>query len=290
MCALFIQSDSVFNEFIFNLTESKVSNQLHLLEYDLIFQYNFKIFLKGPKPSSNEIFSICHWNLNSISVHNYIKLSLLRAYLSSHRSDVLGLSETYLNSDTSHEDANLEIVGYTLIRADHPSNTKQGGTCLYYRNSLAFRLLNIYYFSIQYLEECINFEILFAGKVFNFISLYRSPSKSHDILKTFADNLELNLEMTADKNPYLIVILGDFNTKSSNWYKHNKTTYEGSKIEAITSQFGLNQLIQEPTHVLSNSSSCIDLVFTSQPNLVTESRVHFFFINNPFLTLAPKIV
>ena len=29
-----------------------------------------------PKPNSNQIFSICHWNLNSISAHDYIKLSL----------------------------------------------------------------------------------------------------------------------------------------------------------------------------------------------------------------------
>ena len=120
----------------------------------------------GPKPSSNQIFSICHWNLNSISAHNYIKLSLLRAYLSTHRFCVICLSETYLDSDTSHEDASLEIVGYTLIRADHSSNTKGGGACLYYRNSLAFRLLNI-----QYLEECIDFEVMFAGKVCNFVSL-----------------------------------------------------------------------------------------------------------------------
>ena len=35
-------------------------------------------------------------------------------------------------------------------------------------------------------------------------------------LKNFADNLELNLDMIANKNPYLIVILGDFNAKSSN--------------------------------------------------------------------------
>ena len=40
-------------------------------------------------------------------------------------------------------------------------------------------------------------------------------------------------------------------------------------IEAITSQ-----LIQEPTHILSNSCICIDLVFTSQPNLVMKSGVH----------------
>ena len=179
----------------------------------------------GPKPNSNQIFSICHWNLNSISTHNHIKLSLLRAYLYTHRFDAICLSETYLNSETSHEDPNLEIVDYTLIRDDHPSNSK---ACLYYRNSLAFGLLNI-----QYFEECINFEISFAGKACNFISLYRSPNQSHNIFETFVDNLELNLKGTANKNPYLIIILGDFNAKSSNWYKQDKTTYEGSKIEAI---------------------------------------------------------
>ena len=126
----------------------------------------------GAEPTSNQIFSICHWNLNSVSAHNYIKLSLLRVYLSTHRFYVICLSETNLHSDTIHEKSNLEIVGYTLIRADHPSNTKRGGACLYYRNSLAFRLLNI-----QYLEECINFEISFADKVHNFISLYRSPNQ-----------------------------------------------------------------------------------------------------------------
>ena len=93
------------------------------------------------------------------------------------------------------------------------------------------------------MEECINFEISLAGKVCNFISLYRSPIQSHDILETFADNLELNSDMIANKKkPYLIVILGDFNSKSSNWYKHDKTTYDGSKIEATTSQFRLKRL------------------------------------------------
>ena len=85
----------------------------------------------GPKLSSNQIFFICHWNLNSISAYNYIKISLLRVYLSTHKFDVICMPETYLDYDTSHEDDNLEIIGYTLIRADHPSNTKPGGACLY---------------------------------------------------------------------------------------------------------------------------------------------------------------
>ena len=33
-------------------------------------------------------------------------------------------------------------------------------------------------------------------------------------------------------------------------------------------------MISDPTHILPNSSSCIDLIFTNQPNLVTESRVY----------------
>ena len=126
---------------------------------------------------------------------------------------------------------------------------------------------------MKYLEECINFRISFAGEICNFISLCCAPSQSHGFFGTFADNLELNLGTIGNKNHYLIVILGDFNDKSSNWYKHDKTTYEGSKIDPITSQFGLQQLTQE-NHTLSNSSSCTDLIFMSQPNLVMESRVH----------------
>ena len=42
----------------------------------------------------------------------------------------------------------------------------------------------------------------------------------------------------------------------------------------MTSQFGLNQIINEPTHITKNSSTCIDLLFTSQTNLVIKSGVH----------------
>ena len=93
----------------------------------------------GPKPSPNQSFSICHWNLNSISAHNYIKVSLLRAYISTHKFDVICISETYLDSDTSDDDDNLKIASYNLIQANHPSNTKRGGGCIYYKHSLAFK-------------------------------------------------------------------------------------------------------------------------------------------------------
>ena len=41
----------------------------------------------------------------------------------------------------------------------------------------------------------------------------------------------------------------------------------------MTFHYGLTQIINESTHILKGSS-CIDLVFTSQPNMVLDSRVH----------------
>ena len=75
-------------------------------------------------------------------------------------------------------------------------------------------------------------------------------------------------------NPFLTVVLGDFNAKTSLWYNNDITTYEGAKINRVTSQFGLEQIIKEPTHITGDSSSCTDLIFTIQPNLVMESGVH----------------
>ena len=81
----------------------------------------------GPKPNSCECLSICHWYLSSIYAHNFIKLSLLRAYISINKIDIIYLSETYLDSSISYDNDNLELPGYNLVRADNLTNTKRGG-------------------------------------------------------------------------------------------------------------------------------------------------------------------
>ena len=40
--------------------------------------------------------------------------------------------------------------------------------------------------------------------------------------------------------------------------------------------YGCSQIISDPSLILSNSSSCIELIFTNQPKLVIESGVHPF--------------
>ena len=196
-------------------------------------------------------------------------LVLLKTYIKLHEFDIICLSETYLDSTAPNNDDKLQISGYTLIRSDHPSNTKRGGVCIYYKSSLLLRVINI-----GYLHEYLSFELQIGDKICEFVALYKSPSQSQDNFETFADNFEMTLEFLAQKNPFLSTAISDFNDKFSNWYNKDKTSFEGNTIENATSQLGLHQIINKPTHVLPNSSSCIDLIFTSQPNMVIESSIH----------------
>ena len=179
-----------------------------------------------------------------------MKISLLKAYITVHKFDIICLSETYLDSSTRHDDENLEIPGYDIARADHPTNTKRGGVCIYYKKCLPLRILNIIF-----LNECINFELRIGDKTCNFVVLYRSPSQSQDVFESFCENFERTSDNLAQNNPFLLVAIGDFNAKSTNWCANDRTSFEGNKIEHITSQFGLSQIINEPTHILDSSSS-----------------------------------
>ena len=64
------------------------------------------------------------------------------------------------------------------------------------------------------------------------------------------------------------------NAKSKKIFCHDKSSHEGNAIKNVTIPFGLQQIIKEDTHISNTLSSCIDLIFTSQPNLITGSGVH----------------
>ena len=77
--------------------------------------------------------------------------------------------------------------------------------------------------------------------------------------------ITLNIQF---KDPLIV------NARSSFWWKNANTTVEGACLEALTSLHGFPQLISEPTHLLSTSSSCIDVIFTDQSNLVVDNGTH----------------
>ena len=61
---------------------------------------------------------------------------------------------------------------------------------------------------------------------------------------------------------------------NKSWWNEYITSNEGPQIDSLTTTYGLEQLISDPTHILPNSSTCIDLIFTDQSNLVVDIGVY----------------
>ena len=165
--------------------------------------------IPGPNSNSCETFSIFHWNLNSISAHNFSKVSFLNAYTSLHRFDIICLSETYLDSSILCHDPNLEVQRYDLIRAGHLSNVSRGGICIYYKNHLPFKLI-----SIDFLHECLTIELNIKNKLCVLVALYLSLSQSRKKFSSFITNLESILQAITLRKLFLTMVLGDFNARN----------------------------------------------------------------------------
>ena len=78
-------------------------------------------------------------------------LSCLLGYINFNDVDIICLSETFLDSSITTDENILSIPVYSVIRADHPSNTKRGGVCLYYNEHLPIIRKD----DISNLKECL---------------------------------------------------------------------------------------------------------------------------------------
>ena len=77
----------------------------------------------GPVANFSQEFKLFHWNLNSFPTDNFVKVSHLEAYAYLlNNIDIICLSETFLDSSYSSDDQRLQLSGYSLIRAEHPSD------------------------------------------------------------------------------------------------------------------------------------------------------------------------
>ena len=106
------------------------------------------------------LLKFCHWNLNGLTAHNSIKISLLQAYIIQNNYDIICLSETFLNSSFQTNDDRISIDGYNLIRADHPSDSKRGGVSIYYKEHIPLIKRD----DICTLDNCLVTEIRSQGE------------------------------------------------------------------------------------------------------------------------------
>ena len=113
----------------------------------------YKILLSGdietnPGPI-NETFKFCSWNLNSICAHYFARISLIEAYNSVYRYDLIGIVETHL--DSSVDESKIELDGYNFMKNNHPLNVKRGGVGLYVKDTFPAKERA----DLETLPECI---------------------------------------------------------------------------------------------------------------------------------------
>ena len=127
---------------------------------------------------------------------------------------------------------------------------------------------------LSHITECLLCEVNLKGQLGFIIISYHSPSQTSSQFDDFLSNFEKLFDNVQIFQPAFAVILGDFNAQSKSWWSDNSTTMEGTRLDSLVSTHGFHQLISEPTHILQNLLSCIDLIFIDQPSLVVDSGVH----------------
>ena len=92
------------------------------MHFLLIFYFALRLLQHGDieRNPGPKYFSICHWNLNSLTGHNYLKVSQILAFNLVRKFDILCVSETHLDFSVSKDDNALSIEGYSILRADNP--------------------------------------------------------------------------------------------------------------------------------------------------------------------------
>ena len=219
-----------------------LTNILQLVDVEILFLLYIKILLyccgdieinPGPKRSS---LTFCHWNLNGVAAHEFIKVSLLQGYMTERNFDIICLSETFLNSSLDSEDDRLKIEGYNLIRSDHPSDSKKGGVCVYYKEHIPLVRRD----DLCTLSNCLVTEIRLENEKCFLPCFYQSPSQTHE---NFCTNLDTLMDHINNELPICSVITGDLNDRCSRWCNKDVTNLVGHKMDTLTHhQLDINKL------------------------------------------------
>ena len=92
--------------------------------------------------------------------------------------------------------------------------------------------------------KSFNVEFSIGKTICRLVSLYKSPSQNQEEFNSCLDNLESNLKTVFLSNPFLAILIGDFNAKCASWYSKGSSTTEASKLRLLTSQFVLNNQVE----------------------------------------------
>lgn len=211
-----------------------------------------------PKELKSNV-KVAHLNIRSLKSRTHF--CLVKDTILQNNFDVFTISETW--ADLSVSDASLDIPGYQLFRQDRGSYKNGGGLCIYAKSNLKITVLEDLslvcgdgFQQLWLRVQCRNHKSLLI------CNTYRPPdtptSCFETLAKSFVDALLLNLD---------IIILGDLNCNLL------VSKPETKSLRDFISTFSLNQLVEKPTRITETTTSLIDVIMTTNMNIVSLSDV-----------------
>ena len=203
--------------------------------------------------SDNKDVNIATFNARSIRN----KIDELNHFTASSSIHILAITESWLGP--SIPDARIGLQNFqTPFRRDR--NENGGGVCIYLSNDISGKRRK----DLENSElELMWIEILsFSHRPLLLGCCYRPPNSTI----TFFEKLETSLENVIDKD---ILLVGDFNSKNSDWFCGDNTNSNGLHLKELMDRLDMYQLCDEATHLncAGEPASLLDLGFTNVPHL-----------------------
>lgn len=198
-----------------------------------------------------------HLNVRSLMLH----FQTLCNFVTVNNFDLFFVSETWLNSNLSS--ILVTIPDYTFYRVDRiNSQGRGGGIGVYLSKSLKFNI--IHQSSSSEIEE-LWLQIISGRAKYVIGCIYRPQSSSVDKFIDAIENSITDLLGHFDN----IIITGDWNIDLL------KNCPNSIQLNNFFESFDLCQVIDEPTFIRNNTYSLLDLLVTSNKDLIQNFRTEF---------------
>lgn len=197
------------------------------------------------------------------------KLPDLQEAIIKNKSDIIVITETWLNPEIS--DAEVNIPDYNFFRCDRSGNRIGGGVALIIHERLKPQPLNLEEVaSNSSMFDAVACKIKHQNHGLNLLGIYRSPNcfplEDDIILRTVKSFSSLKEDC---------LIMGDFNAPSINWNLNSSSrpnSFDDKLVSTIDDCF-LNQMVDFFTrHRQGQTPSLLDLIFVKYPTTISSIK------------------
>jgi exonuclease III len=186
--------------------------------------------------------------------------------------DILGVSETWLNSQLKDTDIAKEEE-YKIHRKDRV-NKKGGGVMLLVKANIRSKRRKDLENNSTNHNEIIVVEVEpEPGNKLIIITAYRSQQDPYDL---FLSNFESTLHNCTSHNFNKLLVIGDFNYSKIRWHQSldNRLPQHSREFKQVLNGYGLKQLNKNPSRAQNNN--ILDLVLTNFPDKLSKIYSNIF--------------